>query len=338
MRRSLVAAATAVAFFASAAPASAYDRVAGTNQYETAVAVSQQMVGDPAESQRTAVVVAGDDGADVLVAPVISEANSYPQDRFHWQVPVLMVRADRPLEGFVEAELRRLELQRVVVVGGSNRVSRAVEDRVRTFVPDVQRMSGADRYETAAIVAQRYTQPGGRVFVVTGEANTEAVAGVDAAVKWGDALLLTRKDSLPRATADELRRLAPSEVVVVGNAGVVSASTQRAVEAAVPGVPVRRISGADRYATSVELHRAFDDGNSGFVDLVSGETWMNALVAIPHAASQNVATAVVLTRKGCVPGATLDHLAATGLLESDVRTVIGGPGNVSEAAAQLTRC
>jgi putative cell wall-binding protein len=319
---------------AGAASALTVDRIAGTNQYETAIAVSQRLVTDPAESARTAVLVSGSDGADVLVAPVVSRdsyAGGIALNEF--SPPVLMVPSGQGLPANVEAELRRLQLERLFIIGGTSKVSSSVERRARTFVPSVERIAGADRYATAQKVSQRWSPLGSRVFIVTGEANTEAVGALGAVMGYGPTLLLTAKSSLPAATAAELRRLRPTEVVVVGNTGVISSGVERAIRTTVPGANTVRVAGADRYATNLAVINYVQQ--DGLVNLVSGETWQNALVGAVYNGSQQAQAVLLLTRRGCVPPATADFAAAQGV---DFVTVIGGTGNVSDAAANLTRC
>ncbi len=336
MRRAPVLAAclAVIGLVASAAPAAAaapVDRVAGGNQYETAIAVSQRTVRDPALSSRVAVLVSGDDAADVLAAPSVAINNDTDFENGNVNAPILMVPTGQGLPREVEAELRRLELTTLYILGGTNKVSRAAQDQARAFVPTVERIAGADRYETAVKVSQRYATPGGVVVITTGESPTDALPGVKAA--GGGTLLLTRKDSLPAATANELKRLRPTRVLVVGGTGVVSTAVRRAVEAAATGAVVTRIGGADRYATDLAVTQQFDV-EPFVVVLTSGETWQNAVVAGAFSVSDDVAGTRFLTKRDCVPSATVDYITSRQLAV----TVVGGPGNVSDAAANLTRC
>ncbi len=324
---------------AAAPPASAVDvtvsRIAGGNQYETAVAVSRALVPDPARSSRSAVIVSGSDSADVLVGPEVAAANSAPGA----PAPILMVESGKGLPRIVEDELRRLQLGKVTIIGGTTKVSSAVQDRIRTFVPTVERIAGADRYATAVDVSQRLGTTGAtaftEVFVVTGESPTNATAGVLAAAARGARVLLTRKDSLPVVTRDELRRLGYDQVHIVGGTDVISSSVRRQIAAL--GGNIFEFSGRDKYEVQAGLFDYFDAGGSPATLLVSGETWQNALVAAPYAQSRAADQATVLVRRDCVPGVTLDYLASVGYVDRD-RTVIGGTGNVSDAAAQLRRC
>lgn len=337
-RQSLLAVALASVLLvlpAGAASALSVERIAGNNQYETAIAVSRAMVTAPLEqSTRTAVLVSGSDGADVLVAPIVSrDAYAGVGELNEFSPPVLMAPSGQSLPADVEAELRRLQLQKLYIVGGTSKVSSSVEKRVRTFVPSVERIAGTDRYATAQKVSQRWSPLGSRVFLVTGESNTEAVGALGTVMGYGPTLLLTAKASLPASTATELRRLQPSEVVVVGNTGVISSAVERAVRTTVPGATTVRVAGADRYATNLAVINHVQQ--DGLVNLVSGETWQNALVGAVYNGSQQAQAVLLLTRKGCVPPATADFAAAQGV---DFVTVIGGTGNVSDAAANLTRC
>jgi hypothetical protein len=61
------------------------------------------------------------------------------------------------------------------------------------------------------------------VFIATGQSYPDALAGGPAAAKEGGPLLLVRS-FIPLATANELQRLGPARIVVLGGAGVVSAA------------------------------------------------------------------------------------------------------------------
>jgi len=66
--------------------------------------------------------------------------------------------------------------------------------------------------------------------VATGENFPDALAGGAALGPVGP-ILLTTRDSIPKATRDELARLKPKQVVVLGAASVVSKETENALAA-----------------------------------------------------------------------------------------------------------
>lgn len=81
----------------------------------------------------------------------------------------------------------------------------------------VLRVAGADRYETAAHMSQTLwsEENTGAVFLATGERFPDAVAASASTALLGP-VLLTMPHELPQATRDELARLRPCLVFVVG--------------------------------------------------------------------------------------------------------------------------
>lgn len=85
------------------------------------------------------------------------------------------------------------------------------------------RLSGNDRYETAAAISSATWEyeDTSIVFLASGTSTADAL-GMGASTMLAGPILLTRKDELPDATRSELARLRPCTVVVVGGTGVVS--------------------------------------------------------------------------------------------------------------------
>ncbi|GAA0305212.1 cell wall-binding repeat-containing protein [Kineococcus aurantiacus] len=125
------------------------------------------------------------------------------------------------------------------------------------------RIGGADRYETAALIAASGwgAEAGGTVIVANGETN--GVDALSASYLAGDRqapILLTRRDSVPEATAGALRQLRPSKVIVVGSDASVSAATYTQLTAGAAG---ERIAGEDRYATAAAIASTVADPSPG---------------------------------------------------------------------------
>jgi hypothetical protein len=95
-------------------------RIAGANRYETAVAVSQHSY---ANGAKVAYVVSGLNYPDALAAAPLAVNG-----------PLLLTHPDR-LPPEVAAEIRRLKVSRVVIVGGPSAVSEAVEAELKRLVP-----------------------------------------------------------------------------------------------------------------------------------------------------------------------------------------------------------
>jgi putative cell wall-binding protein len=102
------------------------------------------------------------------------------------------------------------------------------------------------------------------VIIASGEDSPDALgAGSPAALNTGP-VLLTKVDSLPQVTQDELTRLAPDRIVIVGGTAAVSTAVETELQAVAP--IVERIKGqapdGNRYGTAAEISKAFFPADS----------------------------------------------------------------------------
>ena len=108
----------------------------------------------------------------------------------------------------------------------------------------------------------------------------DALAAGAAAARAGAPILLVEPNALPGATAAELARLGPDQIVVMGGTGIVSDAVLNQLKAYAP--TVRRVSGEDRYATAVSLSASSYAANSvGDVYLASGTAFPDGLSVGP---------------------------------------------------------
>ncbi|MBM4077633.1 MAG: cell wall-binding repeat-containing protein, partial [Planctomycetes bacterium] len=141
------------------------------------------------------------------------------------------------------------------------------------------RLGGLDRYETAAIVAQKVRDEGlagSTVLLTTGENFPDAIA----AGAWANdaVILLTRRDSLPTVTRDLLDQDWINKVFVIGGPAVVSDVVFSQVGQQVPSV--ERLAGLDRYATSLAVSNAtMTPGSASSIWIASGTVFADQLVA-----------------------------------------------------------
>ena len=193
-------------------------------------------------------------------------------------------------------------------------------------VPGTKRLAGADRYATAAAVAQD-SFPSGPVPVVhvtTGEVAADALAAGPAADVQGGPILLVRRDEVPAVTRAELVRLQPQRIVVLGGTAAVSDAVQTALQPLTTGA-VTRQAGADRYATAALVATTAFPAPVARVLLATGTGSADALAA--GAAGAHVDAPVLLTTRDRLPAATV--AALTQLRPRDI-TVVGGPAAVSD--------
>ncbi len=192
------------------------------------------------------------------------------------------------------------------------------------------RIAGADRFATNVALTTAAFPTGGpvNVVIVNGLGYPDALSAGPLANALGAALLMVTPTSIPAVVADELARLNPNVITIVGGTSVVSAEVEAELGTYVsnPVTQVRRIAGADRYATSrAVLEVGFEGLAVETVLLATGRNFPDALAAGPAAGHTRGA---VLLVDGAAP--TLD--AATSALIDGLNAptyVIGGTGSVA---------
>lgn len=202
--------------------------------------------------------------------------------------------------------------------GRSRTVSHQIDITAATG-PGPHRVSGQTRWDTAVAVSSA-AFPGGAdvVYVATGENFPDALSAVAAAAVEDAPVLITPRTVLPDPVANELARLAPRHVKVVGGTSAVSDAVVDAVAGAAGDVPVTRLAGDDRYATSATVA-----SHPGFVDdtvfLATGQDFPDALAA--GSAAARGGHRLLLTDPGDLPQPTATLLR---LVKPDRVVVVGG--------------
>ncbi|WP_162256642.1 cell wall-binding repeat-containing protein [Agromyces sp. Soil535] len=212
----------------------------------------------------------------------------------------------------------------VTLSSGESRTGLDLE--LESFRFTTSRVAGRDRYETAVLATRRAFPNSVPVLYIASGANwPDALSAGPAASKRGGALLLTDPARLPDVVRDEVARLAPAEVVVVGSAKSVSDQVMDQLRSLAP--VVRRIGGSDRYETSrLIVQDAFGPGPHPDAYLATGTNFPDALSAAPLAGS--VSSPVILVYG---PAKTLDPAskALLSALRPRATEIIGGFPSVS---------
>jgi putative cell wall-binding protein len=195
-------------------------RLAGLNRFATAVEISQHAFPDPG------------DVADVFVATGsgFADALSGGPAAAYFDGPLLLVHHDSIPDATL-VELGRLDPARVWVLGGPVAVSDAVVAQLAGLGFTVQRVAGANRYATAAAAStlaflgptlETAGSTVHRVYVAVGTNFPDALAGSAMAGLRFAPVLLVQPTSVPQVVIDEIVRLQPREIVILGGEAVVS--------------------------------------------------------------------------------------------------------------------
>jgi putative cell wall-binding protein/peptidoglycan/xylan/chitin deacetylase (PgdA/CDA1 family) len=193
----------------------------------------------------------------------------------------------------------------------------------------VTRLAGPDRFATGVAASKAYSPGVARVYVANGLNYPDALAAAPAAAQFNSPLLLTAPTSLPAVVRDEIDRLNPGLIVIVGGTTNVSNAIQ--AQLALLG-PVQRIAGADRFETSrLIAANAFGANGATTAYISTGLNFPDALAAAPAAAKANGPTILVPGNSGSVDQATrtlLDTLNVTTVkITGDVNAVSAGIAN-----------
>ncbi|TDB37988.1 MAG: cell wall-binding repeat-containing protein [Actinobacteria bacterium] len=242
-------------------------RVAGRDRFDTNVGLSQEGW----ETSEYVVVASGRTWPDALVGTVLAAALDAP----------VLLSEPSGVPAVVAAEVKRLGATHAIILGGEAALSPAIEtdlEAAGVAAANIERIAGADRYETSALVAYRVVelsgQPGWAV-VATGENYPDALAASPWAGALGAPIMLTRSKSVPAPTKTAIAAVDPTAVLVLGS--------ERAIPKDVVDQlpPSWRVGGADRYETARLMAEFASDHDFDFdnVYVTKGTDWPDALGA-----------------------------------------------------------
>jgi cell wall-associated protease len=190
-----------------------------------------------------------------------------------------------------------------------------------------ERISGKDRYETAVKISQDGWGDEGSEYAViaTGSNFPDALSATPLAYRVGGPLLLTTPNTLPDSVKEELIRLGVKKVYLVGGKGAISDTVKTQLEKM--KITVTRLSGADRFETSVKI--ADEIGTDGSVVVATGKSFADALSIAPIAAQLEMP--ILLANKDSIPASVSSFMKRW---QADTTYVIGGTGAISDVTAK----
>lgn len=292
-------------------------RLSGSDRYATAVKVSQQLF--PGAKKADEVFIAS--GSSFPDGLTLGALASYKAG------PLLLTGKDRVPQNVLN-EIRRLQPKHIYIGGGKGAVSSSVYYTLKGITPNVTRLSGPDRYGTAARIAAEFPVGAG-AMIATGSTFPDALVASAASSKnsGGAAVILTKGFiASPDATA-ALRKLQPKEVVVVG--GTWSEGSRNKLKAASNATEFGVVSGKNRYETSGKLAKKYWGGGSlKRAIYATGTNYPDALAATP--AGKAYDAPILLTKKDCHTAAVPQTLSAA---DGGKWLLVGGTGVLANSAA-----
>lgn len=175
--------------------------------------------------------------------------------------PVIMTDADR-LSSQALAELRRLQVKRIYICGGTAAVSSTVESHIVAAIPGVSivRASGADAVKTSIdcaektrdIQKQEHAAPSDLCIIATVEGYWDALSASPLSYATGAPIFLSKQSGLSSETLAAIGKGGYRKALVCGGASALSSGIEGQLAQA--GVTdVTREAGDDAYVTSARV-------------------------------------------------------------------------------------
>jgi putative cell wall-binding protein len=188
-------------------------RIEGDDRYETAANITASAV--VASSQ--AFIASGENYADALSISAYAAAQG---------IPLLLTPKNQIPTATLEA-LHKLGVGSITLIGGENAISAAAKKQLEDAGYMVSRLSGDDRFQTNIQIMNTYPFDLNKVFIATGLAFPDALAGsVLAAKNNNPVVLVPKKDSQINGSSTasylEENRGTVKSFFILGGAGAVN--------------------------------------------------------------------------------------------------------------------
>lgn len=200
--------------------------------------------------------------------------------------------------------------------------SKSVQPVICERIPNIP---NGDRYDTAVGISQKGWEKGSdTVILVTGNGFADALSATPLAGKYDAPILLTQSNEVPQCILNEISRLNPNEIIIVGGTAVIDTNVENSLNKF--GRKIRRIQGLNRYETSVNI--AKEIGVKNGITVSAGMGFADALSIAPIAS--NLQMPIILTPKDSVTSEVKNFITENSISKS---YVIGGTSAVSENVA-----
>jgi putative cell wall-binding protein len=219
-------------------------RYGGEDRYETAVEISKKAF---TGTNPTAIVAYGGRFPDALAGSGLAGAVN---------APILLTDLDA-LPAVTATELTRLAPATVYILGSTGAVSNAVAEQIAALPsqPQIVRLGGESRYETAKLIADEVVKQGGsttEAYIAYGGTFADAASLSSFAASQKVPILLADGEGLSAASVDFIKTNGTKDVTIAGGTSAVPANTEAQLSEL--GVTsTTRKGGTNRYDTCEQL-------------------------------------------------------------------------------------
>lgn len=237
------------------------ERISGTDRYETCVNISKKAY----KSSEVAILASGQKIQDALASGGVAAK---------LKAPLLLTQKDR-LPSVVLDELKRLNVKKVILVGGQESISKSLENQLDNMFK-VERVSGKDRYETSIKLAEELNKDNKQENIIVNGNTVDALTAGAVAAKLNRSIILTNGVNLPEGANRVVNPTSPNNIIIGGISSI-----------NIEGLKGERIGGSDRYETSTKIAEKYYAGKTNKALLANGVNSIDALSAINLVVSEN---------------------------------------------------
>lgn len=288
---------------------SKWDVIKGNNRFSTATEISKMNYA----TGGTVVLVNGNAVADGIAAtPLAASENA----------SILLANTNN-LPSETANRMKEIAPQKVIIVGGENAVSKALEAKIANdYAVEVQRIAGKDRYATSFEIAKKLVESGAEIntaYIVAGTGEADALSVASKAGADKQPIILTGKDSIAPEMYAWLKEQNLEDAYFIGGNKVISDNVINSVnEITTNDVTANRIAGNNREETNAKVIEKLYTGGFSNVYAAKSNVLVDALSAGPMAAQRNCPVVLVNTngltdaQKNVLSGKYADHVYQIG--------------------------
>ena len=178
-------------------------------------------------------------------------------------------------------------------------------------VENVSRIAGEDRIATSIEISKSMFNESDNVVLASGFNFADALSAGQLAAALNAPLILSN-DQLDSRTSDEIAKLKPKNIYIVGGENALSSNIEESVKSVVNDINIERLKGNDRYETSVKvMEKTKEFVDAEYLLIASGKNFPDALSATSFMADHKAL--MVLSDGNSYPKSNLKEIAIGGV-------------------------
>ena len=163
-------------------------------------------------------------------------------------------------------------------------------------LPTSTEIIGANRYDTAAKISKKGWNASSTVVIANGLNEIEGIVSNPLASAYNAPVLLAEKDKVSKYTTDELKRLSPSNIIIIGDKSSIGENTVSNIKKVAPSASIKRIEGSNIEELSVNIAKEIDSKANVSKIYVAGENGAADALSVVSKAAEEKAPIIVTSK------------------------------------------